>query len=1603
MITNSTDAKLDFFFRVNELFAKGRKVKSSKISELLDISFKLLTPSTQITGSFTLEELKKRVNENNITFHVKRRCFNRGNNYTVLSKVDVKAVEKGVVKDVKNYRSICLFRDIFEKITVDLDGLEYKNSIFSVLDSNENDLIDSINDYVCCKLAKNLSFNEFTETCASLKINGALSCKMLDKMSRSDLCKIIDKLANFNIDSLDKLTTFLGNKQDFDAESSVKMFSHLHNLTYSQIVSAWDKVGQNFNLIAVLNDKKLLDESVSKLVIEKCVTVKSYGHRIIQLDFLWEALSILEIDEQYPLIDQLIKSGEARWVPIKFFTDQPHKQSKLKEIATGIFEVSPHQITNFLHLMNITDEKFLEEMITKALAKGILFQKVFDKFDIRSQSIRENIVTMYAKYDSYFDCELLKKIKLCEKSENYRQILLELAKKNAHNFLKQCDSLQVPKGLLAKILLEASEHSFILNALDTVNVDWTLEERITVFKNNLNIYTCDAVRFLKNLKIDNLELVAFLIHYALDKWMATNDENRNSFFWSLSYCKIEGIDYYQFFKRITFEWQQEEVFESLNNDFPAECKRRVFLDLIDRSKKEEMCNYSCDFLKLTSNCPEIRKNLIIKAAGIPTFNISKALEGVKVSSKLYKEIARLEVVGNPKCFVECVRNHQSHCKKTVYQLMNTALKNVESIDSFIPPELENDLQREDIYQLAKLQCEKEGLNLTILGHYKFDDPWIRYKYAQEIVSKSDFDVNFLFIDALEELNLKSEHLVEIFVSLADKFNSGIDKIELYSSYGKIFKQMSEKHIHLCLGKLANLVDNPRDFPFSFSDLNVKFQATVFDAYTVKNGHPSAFFVKEFSNKNIKALYCKLLELIKLKPESINELNLTILSPERLNELVEVFYQSVMKQSYTCTNLKILDVIIHFFEGEKLCKVIKKIMYDNLIKSRHWKFSDLIESKLSTNSLINEMEFANGYFSRSNILNNFAENYSFDSCKLLLPESLHTELEGIELTTSDSTLKEKLVVLLLDFANHYYFNEVFQVNYRKNRYVRKILHQIIKIRSPDLKKKMLKICFESFFNQSNSARDRLILFKRLCEDKKIKDKAILANLHICSYFPTLGKDELLEVAYVISAKKSLINDRINFTLFMEKFEALLASKKIEKSKVFAIVCYTIHQYDVKEIIQRLSLINAVVMLEGGDNIDSECSFDVDERLYINNIKNRLEFDEYDNGEFIQLFRKNFESYRDKFAIVKYIASQISKNPEHDESDDELSEEISEEVEHVNSLYFLKMHMQDIFSKKYKEQRYSLENSPHLKKVFQQRSSTFQIWQENYHTEAFELFNAYELETKHEKINFFDQFRQWILEDKHIPEKDMHLKFPVLNRILLNQKLPKLEIVNEALNELRGKVVPSYEIQNVKFQIKALKLLIDDQSVLKNLKGLKSEIAFEYEFKRNITNLIKIMQIKKHVNIGNCIAEITDTPESLLMMGSDCGTCQRVDGSPKLNRGLMGVFNGKYKLVTIRDKDSGKIYARTLLKVLLNKETNEGVLFMERIYTNAADPRLKLGIRKLCLSHAKKMRMPLLQSSSRGRKYPNSIYSEVDRFNIEYVDALGGVQVGGYTIEDCVYVE
>lgn len=130
----------------------------------------------------------------------------------------------------------------------------------------------------------------------------------------------------------------------------------------------------------------------------------------------------------------------------------------------------------------------------------------------------------------------------------------------------------------------------------------------------------------------------------------------------------------------------------------------------------------------------------------------------------------------------------------------------------------------------------------------------------------------------------------------------------------------------------------------------------------------------------------------------------------------------------------------------------------------------------------------------------------------------------------------------------------------------------------------------------------------------------------------------------------------------------------------------------------------------------------------------------------------------------------------------------------------------------------------------------------------------------------------------------------------------------------------------------------------------------------------------------VIENTDDHWDLFLSGSEVvGSCQGVDANPELSKSLLGyVVDGKIRMIAIKD-GSGRIVARSIIKLLWDNEQKKPVLFLEPSYANNGKLSRILG--QMAKEEAERLGVELVTTETGSRR---QFLSYTNRSGFEYED-------------------
>ncbi len=310
---------------------------------------------------------------------------------------------------------------------------------------------------------------------------------------------------------------------------------------------------------------------------------------------------------------------------------------------------------------------------------------------------------------------------------------------------------------------------------------------------------------------------------------------------------------------------------------------------------------------------------------------------------------------------------------------------------------------------------------------------------------------------------------------------------------------------------------------------------------------------------------------------------------------------------------------------------------------------------------------------------------------------------------------------------------------------------------------------------------------------------------------------------------------------------------------------------------------------------------------------------------------------------------------------------------------------VFKGKFQEARYDTSNNLHLKTISESHPEILNLWKQN----SEKPLNISQDEESLKDFNPKEWVRTKLIADRHLGET----KIPFIEDYFNASTDEGRAIVSKMLTvELQKETNELLKLQQACIALAEAKP--DNFTPL--LKEIKASLDERTEFACDVNGMLQVKKRSSDLKIL-----ITDDPIDLLLCGSDVpGSCQRLDGDPKLNKGLLGyLMDGKNRLLAIKD-EKGKIVARCLLRILWDGEGP--VIYRERIYVEMSGSKLKNALNQASIELAKELKVPLT-SADAGNSYGKSLHALGGPAPYEYCDACNGIQKGPFTITNAKMIK
>lgn len=391
-------------------------------------------------------------------------------------------------------------------------------------------------------------------------------------------------------------------------------------------------------------------------------------------------------------------------------------------------------------------------------------------------------------------------------------------------------------------------------------------------------------------------------------------------------------------------------------------------------------------------------------------------------------------------------------------------------------------------------------------------------------------------------------------------------------------------------------------------------------------------------------------------------------------------------------------------------------------------------------------------------------------------------------------------------------------------------------------------------------------------------------------------------------------------------------------------------------------------------------------------------------FSEKYTDSFATFRNKQALWTYYAKLLT-----------LSSNLKKET-----LPYFKLFVQSVLEGTFHETRY--QKTEHLKTIFDARSDLKEAWTKDEIASSEELLEDIEIQKTKEPLSLatiLTKFKTKILVNKHLGQ-DVEEKYPELILFLnhpQNRELNLKSIEEKRKQELKKpkSAEKKSNLGRLAFEKCLLDIFASETNCQKRLEEARRIAPPTSDFKHDLEGMIRLSTSPKKSS-GNLQIMITDHPSEFILIGEEVQeSCQRVNGNPVQNRGLLGyAFNGQVKVIKVtEEKDNQQVadtnkskVARAILRLLWDKNTPTPILYLEPIYMAKDNPIAAELIINLAKRYANQHKLPLLTKmvDLPGKQYPNAVYSLESLCPFEYVDALeeGEASSSTYTVKNCIQI-
>lgn len=330
------------------------------------------------------------------------------------------------------------------------------------------------------------------------------------------------------------------------------------------------------------------------------------------------------------------------------------------------------------------------------------------------------------------------------------------------------------------------------------------------------------------------------------------------------------------------------------------------------------------------------------------------------------------------------------------------------------------------------------------------------------------------------------------------------------------------------------------------------------------------------------------------------------------------------------------------------------------------------------------------------------------------------------------------------------------------------------------------------------------------------------------------------------------------------------------------------------------------------------------------------------------------------------------------------------------------------------RYDLKKSKHLNTIFCKNESLLEKWKTQLSFSAEEILSKIKMQTLPEKSESPQELTRRLIKlavDHGHLGLNANTDYPNLHvfkdwdnitaiRLIMSKLREEQNLLSSKKSLPKDMLIKKKKLNSI--EIYCFQLLdpnIAEEKLKELLRTLYNNLPDGMVFKEDIKGILETISAQKTPQT-KWIVQDSDEWEDMLLMGTEVNnSCQKITGEPEFNKCLLAyIHDGKNRLVVVKDA-SKKIIARAVLRLLWDKNLQQPVVFLERLYTSINSSILKSLVCELAQYKAKQLGMPLVAITQEysdvkiQTPYPGILDSLEGPTPFEYVDALGGIKNNG----------